>query len=100
MGIADLANIFSEIFLCRTKWYDLGIQLRLDVGSLDSIKFQYNDPGDQLREVIKRWLTTSETPTWEAIVEALKCPVIGEVLLSMELQQKYCSSGQPPVDSE
>jgi len=72
----------------------------MDVGSLDSIMVQYYDPRDQLREVINMWLTTSDNPTWGAMAEALKSPAIGEVQLSMELQQKYCSSGQPPLESE
>ena len=70
----------------------------MDVGSLDFIMFQYYDPCDQLREVIKMWLTTSVNPTWEAMAQALKSPVIGEVMLSMKLQLKYCSSG--PVDGK
>jgi len=52
------------------------------------------------REVIRTWLTTSDTPTWRVIVEALKSPVTGEGWLAMDLQQKYCSSGQQPVDGK
>lgn len=100
LGTADLATVLNELFPCRAKWYNIGIQLRVDMGILDSISVRYDDPGDQLREVICRWLTTSENPTWETMAQALKSPVIGEVQLSMELQQKYCSSGQPPLESD
>ena len=100
LGIADLATVLSELHPCRAKWYHLGIQLQVDVGSLDRFKVQYTDRGDQLLEVIKTWLTTSKNPTWEAMFEALKSPVIGEGRLAMELQQKYCSSGQQPMDGE
>ena len=98
MGSADLATVLSELFPCRAKCYDLGIQLRVDLGSLDSIKVQYTDPRDQLREVIKTWLTTSKNPTWEVIVEALKSPIVEEGRLAMDLQQKYCSSSQLPSE--
>ena len=70
------------------------------MGTLDSIRVQYDDCGDQLREVLRTWLTTSEDPTWEAMVEALKSAFFGEVRLARKLQQKYCSSAQPPVDGE
>lgn len=96
MGIADLATVLNELFPCDTKWYNLGLQLRVRVDCLNSVMVQYPDPRDQLREVIKTWLTTSENPTWEVIVEALKSPVIEEGRLAMDLQQKYCSSSQPP----
>ena len=100
LGIVDLATVFSELHPCRAKWHHLGIQLRVDVGSLDQFMVQYADPSDKLMEVINTWLTTSDNPSWEVIVEALKSPVIGEGHLAVELQQKYCSSGQHPVDGE
>ena len=70
------------------------------MSTLDSSRFQYRHRGDLLREVLRTWLTTSKNPTWGALVEALKSPVVGEARLAMELQQKYCSSAQPPVDGE
>jgi len=76
------------------------MQLRVDVGTLDCFMVKYNDPGDQLREVVKTWLTCSKNPTWRAMIAALESPVIGEARLARELQQKYCSSGQPSVDGE
>ena len=99
LGITDLATVHNDTYMCRAKWYDLGIQLRVDVGTLDCFKVQYSDPGDQLREVLRTWLTTSESPTWVALVEALETSVIKEARLARELQQKY-SSQQPPVDGE
>ena len=70
------------------------------MSTLGSIRVRYSDPGYPLRQVLITWLTTSEDPTWEALVEAVKSPMVGEAQLAMELQQKYCSSAQPPVDGE
>ena len=100
LGIADLPTILNYTVPCRAKWYDLGIQLRVDMSTLDCIKVQYSDPREQLREVVKAWLTSIENRTWGAMIAALKSPVIDEALLARELQQKYCISGQPPVDGE
>ena len=101
MGIADLVTVFNDTYSSRAKWYNLGLQLRVDVGTLGCFKVQYSDPGDQLREVLRTWLTSSEKPTWGAMVEALESPVIDEAPLANELQLKYClCSGQPPVDGE
>ena len=100
LGIADLATVLNETFPCCAKWYNLGVLLQMDVGTLERIKAQYGDPGDQLREVLRTWLTTSDNPTWEAMVQALKSPVINEVRLARDLQQKYYPSGQPTVYGE
>lgn len=99
LGTADLATVLNELFPCRAKWYCLGLQLRVDTGTLDSFKAQ-NDPSDKLREVLKRWLETGENPTWGVMVEALKRPAVGEVRLAVELQQKYCTCTRPPKDGE
>ena len=93
-------TVLNDIYPCRAKWYNLGIQLRVVVGTLDCFKVQYGDPGDQLREVLRMWLTSSDNPTWMALTEALKSPVIEETKLARELQKKYCSSRQRPVDGE
>ena len=100
LGTDDLATVLNDIFPCRAKWYNLGIQLRVAVGTLDCFRVQYSDPGDQLREVVRTWLTTSENSTWGAMVEAVRSPVIEEANLARELQRKYCSSGQSSVDGE
>lgn len=100
LSIADLVTVLNDTFQCRAKWYNLGIQLRVVVGTLDCFKVQYGDPGDQLREVLRTWLTSSDNPTWMALTEALKSPVIEETRLARELQTKYCSSRQRPVDGE
>jgi len=98
LGIADLATVLNETFPCCAKWYNLGVQLQVDVGILDCFRIMYIDPRDQLREVLRTWLTTSDNPTWQAMVQALSSPVIKEVRLARELQKKYFSSGQPLVD--
>ena len=100
LTIADLATVINELFPCRAKWYDLGIQLRVDVSTLDSFKVQYDDPSDELREVLKSWLATGGNPTWGVMVEALKRPAVGQARLAVELQQKYCTCRQPPKDGE
>ena len=102
LGIDDLATVHNDIYSCRAKWYDIGLQLRVDVGTLESFKVDHQGSGNQLREVINAWLTstTSKNPTWRVLAETLSKAAIGEAKLAKELQQKYCSSGQPPVHGE
>ena len=74
----------------RAKWYNIGVQLGVSVGTLKAIEKQYlNDPTDCLRETLTTLLISS-TPTWTNIVDALS--VVGEVRLAADLQYKYCST--------
>ena len=88
----------EELNDTRAKWYDIGLQLRLRVGTLDAISEQYDDPSHCLRESLKTWLKTCPSLlTWKNIVDALRCSTVGEVRLAADLEQKYCSAQNTSV---
>ena len=76
----------------RAKWYDVGMQLQVSVGTLDAIKKQYSDPSDCLMETLKTWLKTFSSPSWSNIVDSLRSSVVGEVRLADYLEHKHCST--------
>ena len=82
----ELANV-------RPKWYDIGLGLGLDVGTLDGIKTDQRNISDCLREALKTWLKTYlPPPTWSKVVEALGTKTVNEMRLAAYLEQKYCST--------
>ena len=92
-SVNDLPVVMEELNEIRVKWYDIGLQLRMSVGTLDAIKEQYHDPSHCLRETLKTWLKTSPSPpTWNNIIDALRSCTVGEVRLAADLKQKYCST--------
>lgn len=81
----------EELNSVRAKWYDIGMQLGVSIGSLDGIKKQYNDPSDCLRETLKIWLETNPSPTvWSNIVNALSSNTVGKARLAAYLEHKFC----------
>ena len=83
----------EELNDIRAKWDDIGLQLRMSVGTLDAIKKQYDDPSHCLKETLKTWPKTCPSlPTWKNIVDALRSSTVGEVRLAADLEQKYCST--------
>ena len=99
LTVDDLPVVREALNKVRAKWYDVGMQLGVSVGTLDAIKKQYSDPSDCLRETLTTWLQTCvPPPTWTNIVGALRSSVVGEARLAADLEQKYCSSRPaPPV---
>ena len=88
LTVDDLRVLTKELHNVCAKWYNIGVQLGVSVGSLKAIEKQYlNDPTDCLRETLTTLLISS-TPTWTNIVDALN--VVGEVRLAADLQYKYC----------
>ena len=59
------------------QWYQLGLQLKVKTGTLDRIRAQFSDPRDQLLEMLKTWLTTSDNTSWKTLTEALRSRSVG-----------------------
>ena len=86
----DLADLQIELHHISSRWYDLGVQLRIDVGDLDNIKKNNPVVNECLREMLKIWLKqVAPYPTRNALINVLKCPVIDEQQLANKLQTKY-----------
>ena len=90
--------VIEELNDAHAKWYDIGLQLCVSVGTLDAIKEQYDDPSHCLRKTLTTWLKTCPSPpTWKNIVDALRSSTVGEVRLAADLEQKYCSTQDTSV---
>ena len=63
----------------RSKWYNIGLELNIDPGTLDTIKRDNDYCDDQFRALLTTWLkmVTEPKPTWEALAEALRSPTVG-----------------------
>ena len=98
LSVNDLHVVMEELNDARAKWDNIGLQLRVSVGTLDAIKEQYDDPSHCLKETLKTWLKTCPSPpTWKNIVDALRSSTVGEVRLAGDLEQKYCSTQDTSV---
>ena len=79
------------------KWRSVGIQLGLPSGTLDSI--QSNNAGkpqaclDSFEQVFSTWERQGPSPyTWDAIIDVLRTPAVGEIALADELCDQYLAS--------
>ena len=69
----DLPVVMAELNKVGVKWYNIGMMLRVKLNRLDSIKEQYSNPSDCLRETLKIWLRNyPPPPTWSNIVDVLR----------------------------
>ena len=90
--MSDLLMLLEELHWLSSKWYMLGIQLRLSPDALDNIRRQSSDPGDCLRETLIVWLKTTPNPTWKMVIDALRRRSLGEHRLAFSLEAKYGST--------
>ena len=92
--IDDLGDVLEETLCSSTKWYNIGLRLKVSVAKLDSIGSQLSDPGECLREVLKEWLkgAAGTKQTWGVLVEALRSKTVGETQLADQLETNHCQS--------
>ena len=86
------------MYEARAKWYNIGIELKLSIGTLDTIREDFTCAADCLREMCIPWLKrTDPRPSWKALTEALKSPPVGERHLAQQLRDKYCRAGEEMI---
>ena len=86
----DLVCVLEEILDVSADWYDLGLQLKVSIGTLKSIRAEFYSPKHQLREMLNAWLTTGDNPSWKILIEALRSRMVGASQLAAVLETKYC----------
>ena len=90
--------MLEEILDISAKWYQLGLQLKVKIGRLESIRVQFSDPERQLLELLKAWLTTSDNTTWKILTNALRSQSVGASQLASVLEAKYGPVEEMKVD--
>ena len=102
LSINDLGDVRAAVFNACTKWYDIGLALKVPVTKLDSVRAnsQFDNHSDKLREMLNVWLKTATKPAWKDILDALKSPVVGEPTLASEIEAKHCTTTETGQASE
>ena len=91
VGQEDLSVLHRELHQVSHKWYSLGAQLQIPIGTLQCIEMENRQMTNCLLEMLSTWLQcTSPPPTWSVLTEALESPLMEERLLAQQLRDKYC----------
>ena len=75
----DLASVQRAVWEGRARWYNLGLELGLDPGTLDSIQqTNHHVTDDCFRATIKKWLSSPDLhPSWSSLARSLRAPPVG-----------------------
>ena len=75
----DIASVLEAVWAGRAKWYNLGLELGIPVGTLDNIH-QVNRyvTDDCFRAALITWLRSYELhPSWSSMARALRAAPVG-----------------------
>ena len=89
LTLDDLGQVLEELQDVRDRWYRLGLQLKVNVGALETIREKCSDSRDWLLEMLKTWLTASDNTSWRVLTDALRSRSVGADWLTGDLERKY-----------
>ena len=83
-------NVYEDLIDISHQWYDLGLQLRLEEGTLKTIKSDNPESSKHcLREMLSTWLKIDSRLSWETMCAALRSRTVGAEKLASDLEAKY-----------
>ena len=97
-GLRDLSVLHRELHQVSHKWYSLGIQLQIPIGTLKRIEIENRQLTNCLLEMLTVWLQcTNPPPTLSILIEALESSPVEERFLAQQLRNKYCPGRERQV---
>ena len=85
-----LKDLLEELVKISHKWYDLGVHLELEEGTLKTIKSNHPENARRcLSEMLSTWLKAEPRATWRTLCAALHSETVDEKELASNLVAKY-----------
>ena len=75
--LADISNL----------WREIGLSLKVPHDILDGLRRNQESNAVKLSEVIHSCLTTTESLTWETVIDAIKSPIVNNIKKATEICQ-------------
>lgn len=91
LTIDDLQHVLNNLNAAREKWYQIGLQLGLNVKALDDIAKSGSNSNTRLKCMLRIWLSQGGA-SWEALLKALQSRSVGYYTLSNKIAQTRISS--------
>ncbi len=87
LTLSHLKDACSKLFKARTKWFNIGLTLKVDHDTLTAIQKESSDHGDCLREMLAHCIkATDNSLTWGDLCRSLRHVTIGRSDVADEIE--------------
>ena len=87
LTIDDLFDVHDKLINARTKWYNIGLFLKVDSETLKSIERLSQDDNERLREMLDRCLHSGGCLTWKVLCECLRSRTVSYNDVAKEIEE-------------
>ena len=77
LSSGDLHTVLNLTWDARSKWYNIGLNVGIPVGTLKAVnKTHRGDCDECYTAMLDEWLRNHPSPTWRALEDALRAPSV------------------------
>ena len=84
----DHQDVYEKLVGVSSKWHDLGGALGLKYDTLSTIRSNYSDVQERLREMLAKRLQSGSPLTWSNLCGALRNPTVSRADVAAEIEEK------------
>ena len=102
LGPDDLRDVLNAIYIVRSKWYFIGLELKIPYQTLDVIEAEHpKNVADCFTKMLQKWLSSAYSPTtWSSLVQALLSAPVAEVCLAEDIKKQFCSQDDQEITGQ
>ncbi len=91
LEVDDFRVVQTSLWTVRSNWFQIGVELHLQVTDLDAIRVDCHDQSEPcFRVMIRQWLERAEPkPTWQALIAALREDTVGQKALADKIAAEH-----------
>ena len=95
-----LKALVNELHPVCAIWFMIGLELNIPYNDLICFREKHSDFSYAMCEMLNHWLKAADDPppSWEAVVTALRSPLVNERNVATQLESKYCAPVQHTMD--
>ena len=91
LTLESLNLVSNQTWEARTKWFYIGLELKLNPSDLEAIKVaNSNEPDNCFTNMLSVWLR-NDNATWAALIDALKSKKVNHLYLAKSIEDKFCN---------
>lgn len=93
LDIDDLAEVQEALWEARSKWYNIGIRLKVKDSDLECINAVSGiEVGEKFTQMLRTRLKMLEPVTWEELCDTLNHLIVNEPTLARKVKRKKIGS--------